>query len=44
MRALRDLYTRAAMNSSTYIKALWLLLAIAALVLAGGAPESWGGF
>ena len=43
MRALRDLYTRAAVNGRIYVKALWLLLAIAALVLAGGAPESWGG-
>ena len=43
MRALRDLYTRAAVNGSIYIKALWLLLAIAALVLAGGAPEDFGG-
>jgi len=43
MRALRDLYTRAAVNGSMYIRALWLLLAIAALVLAGGAPESYSG-
>ncbi len=43
MRALRDLYTRAAANGSIHIKALWLLLAIATLVLAGGAPESFGG-
>ena len=43
MRVLRDLYTRVAVNDSMYIKALWLLLAIAALVLAGGAPESFGG-
>ena len=43
MRALRDLYTRAAVNGSTYVKALWLLLAIATLVLAGGAPEGFGG-
>jgi hypothetical protein len=43
MRALRDLYTREAVNGSMYIRALWLLLAIAALVLAGGAPEGYGG-
>lgn len=43
MRALRDLYTRAAVNGKIYVKALWLLLAIAALVLGGGAPESLGG-
>lgn len=44
MRALRDLYTRAAVNGSMYVKALWLLLAIAALVLAGGAPETYGSY
>ena len=43
MRALRDLYTRAAVNGKIYMKSLWLLLAIAALVLAGGAPEGYGG-
>lgn len=43
MRVLRDLYTRAVANGGMYVKALWLLLAIAALVLAGGAPEDYGG-